>query len=102
MGAGKKLRKQRALAEIERLTQIARATAAVNAAVTGARLSKAAGRGAMAPGEAQERDDIARVLMKSDSKELRDAAMARQIALDGLAGALDESHRVITKSGRSR
>ena len=100
MGARKKLRKQQAWAEIERLTQIAKAIGTVQAAVAGARLAK--GGGVMPPGEAQECDAIARVLAKSDNMQLRAGAMQRLEELDGLPAAMDEAHRVITKSGRSR
>lgn len=103
MGA-KKLRKQAAAeaawSEIEALTAIARTVCKVEAAVAGARLRK--GGGFTPPGEAQERDAIARVLAKSDNMQLRAGAMQRLEELDGLAAAMDEAHRVITKSGRSR
>jgi ubiquinone biosynthesis protein UbiJ len=100
MGAQKKLRKQAALAELERLTQLGRVVGSVQAAVAAAGLAKG-GRG-MPPGEARERDAIARVLAKSDNMQLRAGAMQRLEELDGLPAAMDEAHRVITKAGRSR
>jgi hypothetical protein len=100
LGAKKKIRKRAAWAELERLTQIAKAIGTVQTAVASARLAKS-GR-VVPPGEAMERDDLARVLAKSDNMQLRAGAMQRLEELDGQAAAMDEAHRVITKSGRSR